>query len=178
VIVSGSFNLDWIEFEGPTGSGSVPAAPAGPSVRSRTASSVTVGWDGTGADRYAVRVDDRETTVPGDTTTATVAGLDPGAEYEIAVVALSGGTASPAATTTARTAADVAPIDGAEPTDPDGDGHYEDLNGSGDVDYDDVVTYFRRMDEPILTRHVGAYDYDGNGRIDYTDLVDLFEDVD
>ncbi len=71
-----------------------------------------------------------------------------------------------------------APIDGTTPTDPDGDGHYEDLNGSGDVDYDDVVTYFQHMDGDRMRADRRFYDYNDNGRIDYSDLIDLFEDVD
>ncbi len=69
------------------------------------------------------------------------------------------------------------PIDGATPTDPDGDGYYEDLNGNGNTDYDDVVTYFQNMEEPAMTDHTAAYDYNDNGRLDYTDLVDLFRET-
>ncbi|WP_226011525.1 serpin family protein [Halomicrobium salinisoli] len=67
--------------------------------------------------------------------------------------------------------------DGPAPTDPDDDGRYEDLNGNGEVDYDDVVTYFENMDESSMTDHVDAYDYNGNGDLDYADLVDLFGQV-
>ncbi len=79
---------------------------------------------------------------------------------------------------TLSVASTVARIDGTVPGDVDGDGHYEDLNGSGEVDYDDVVTYFRHMEEPTMTDHAAAYDYNDNGRVDYGDLIDLFEDVD
>nr|WP_226013533.1 family 43 glycosylhydrolase [Halomicrobium salinisoli] len=60
------------------------------------------------------------------------------------------------------------------PTDPDGDGLYEDLNGNGEADYSDVVDYFNNMDEPAMTDHADAYDYNGNGEVDFADLVDLF----
>ncbi|WP_226012616.1 family 43 glycosylhydrolase [Halomicrobium salinisoli] len=66
---------------------------------------------------------------------------------------------------------------GAAPTDPDGDGLYEDLNGNGEVDYSDVVSYFETMDDPAMTDNVAAYDYNGNGEVDFADLVDLFEQV-
>ncbi|WP_226012377.1 cellulase family glycosylhydrolase [Halomicrobium salinisoli] len=68
----------------------------------------------------------------------------------------------------------VEPIDGTMPTDPNGDGLYEDLNGNGEADYSDVVRYFNNMDEPAMTNHTAAYDYNGNGEIDFADLVDLF----
>ena len=69
------------------------------------------------------------------------------------------------------------PVDGTRPADPDGDGDYEDLNANGRVDYDDVVTYFRFMEEAVLREHPGAYDYNDDDRIDYSDLVALFDAV-
>ncbi|WP_263654312.1 RICIN domain-containing protein [Halomicrobium urmianum] len=63
------------------------------------------------------------------------------------------------------------------PTDPDGDGLYEDLNGNGEADYADVVDYFDNMEDLSMTDHTDAYDYNGNGEIDFADLVELFEEV-
>ncbi|WP_226011996.1 hypothetical protein [Halomicrobium salinisoli] len=63
------------------------------------------------------------------------------------------------------------------PTDPDGDGEYEDINGNGEVDYDDVVTYFDNMESDAMTDNAEYYDYNGNGEVDYADLVDLFGEV-
>ncbi|WP_225335036.1 endo-1,4-beta-xylanase [Halomicrobium urmianum] len=63
------------------------------------------------------------------------------------------------------------------PTDPDGDGLYEDLNGNGEVDYDDVVTYFENVESDAMTGNADAFDYNGNGGVDYADLVELFEQV-
>ncbi|WP_226023893.1 endo-1,4-beta-xylanase [Halomicrobium salinisoli] len=63
------------------------------------------------------------------------------------------------------------------PTDPDGDGLYEDLNGNGEADYSDVVDYFNNMEDPSMTDHVDAYDYNGNDEIDFADVVDLFGQV-
>jgi endoglucanase len=70
----------------------------------------------------------------------------------------------------------VEPIDGTVPQDNNGDDQYEDLNANGEVDFDDVVTYFEHMDEPVITDHA-AYDYNGNQRIDYNDLVSLFDEL-
>jgi mannan endo-1,4-beta-mannosidase len=70
----------------------------------------------------------------------------------------------------------VEPIDGVMPTDPDGDGLYEDLNANGNIDFDDAVTYFEHMDDPTITDHA-AYDYNANGQIDYADLVELLTNV-
>ncbi|WP_226022725.1 cellulase family glycosylhydrolase [Halomicrobium salinisoli] len=63
-------------------------------------------------------------------------------------------------------------------TDPDDDGLYEDLNGNGEVDYDDVVEYFGEMESDGMQRNVEYYDYNGNDQIDYADVVDLFTQVD
>ncbi len=63
------------------------------------------------------------------------------------------------------------------PTDPDGDGLYEDLNGNGRKDFNDVVLFFNNLEwiagnEPRL-----GFDFNGNGRIDFADIVKLFEEV-
>ncbi len=69
----------------------------------------------------------------------------------------------------------VAPIDGTTPRDVNDDGRYMDLNGNGEIDFDDVVTYFGHMDDPAMTDNAAAYDYNGNGEVDFADLVTLFE---
>lgn len=61
------------------------------------------------------------------------------------------------------------------PTDPDGDGEYEDMNGNGETDFDDMVTYFNDMDEPYIRNNVSKYDFNANGGIDFDDLIELFE---
>lgn len=62
------------------------------------------------------------------------------------------------------------------PTDPDGDGYFEDVNGNGAVDFDDVVAYYQHMDWMESNGMVGIspYDYNNNGRIDYDDVVTLY----
>ncbi len=68
-------------------------------------------------------------------------------------------------------------VDGVEVNDPDGDGDYEDLNGNGETDFQDVVEYFDHMDDPAVTDNVDAFDYNGNDEIDFADLVELFREV-
>ena len=64
------------------------------------------------------------------------------------------------------------------PTDPDGDGLYEDINGNGRMDFDDVVQFFKYLEwteanqaNPLL------FDFNTNGRIDFDDIRKLFNEV-
>jgi PKD repeat protein len=63
------------------------------------------------------------------------------------------------------------------PADPDGDGLYEDVNGNGRLDFDDVVVFYQNMDWVRDNSRVGIapYDFNGNGRIDFDDIVQLFQ---
>ena len=63
------------------------------------------------------------------------------------------------------------------PTDPDGDGIYEDLNGNGRLDFADVVLYFNQMKWIKDNNLVCAFDLNGNGRIDFADIVALFNEI-
>jgi secreted PhoX family phosphatase len=63
------------------------------------------------------------------------------------------------------------------PTDPDGDGRYEDLNGNGRMDYDDVKLLFENIDSDSVTLNKAAYDFNENGKLDYDDVVSLYEEV-
>jgi PKD repeat protein len=63
------------------------------------------------------------------------------------------------------------------PTDPDGDGIYEDLNGNGRLDFADVVLYFNQMEWIAANEPVTAFDLNGNGRIDFADIVKLFGEI-
>ncbi len=60
------------------------------------------------------------------------------------------------------------------PTDTDGDGRYEDVNGNGREDFADVVLYFNQMGWIAANEPVAAFDLNGNGRIDFADVVALF----
>ena len=68
-------------------------------------------------------------------------------------------------------------VDGRLPADPDGDGVYEDVNGDGEVNYSDVVTFFEHVRDPAVRDHGVAYDFDGDGDATYNDVVVLFEEL-
>jgi len=63
------------------------------------------------------------------------------------------------------------------PTDPDGDGLYEDLNGNGKAGFADVVLFFQQLDWIVANEPVSAFDFNGNGRIGFDDIVRLFKEV-
>jgi 2',3'-cyclic-nucleotide 2'-phosphodiesterase (5'-nucleotidase family) len=65
-------------------------------------------------------------------------------------------------------------VSGRSPTDSDGDGLYEDVNGNGRADYDDVVVLFENLNREAITANAAAYDFNGNGRLDYDDVVELY----
>jgi secreted PhoX family phosphatase len=66
---------------------------------------------------------------------------------------------------------------GASPTDPDGDGLYEDVNGNGRVDYEDVQLLFDELDSNTVTSNARAFDFNQNDRLDFDDIVTLFGEV-
>jgi peptidoglycan/xylan/chitin deacetylase (PgdA/CDA1 family) len=63
------------------------------------------------------------------------------------------------------------------PTDPDGDGLYEDLNGNARLDFNDIVVMFNQMQWIEVNEPVSAFDFNGNGRIDFNDIVVLFGEI-
>ncbi|GAB3668269.1 alkaline phosphatase PhoX [Halopiger thermotolerans] len=65
---------------------------------------------------------------------------------------------------------------GNAPTDPDGDGKFEDVNGNGRFDYDDIVVLFEHLEDDAVQLNEAAYDFNENGRIDYDDVVELYEE--
>jgi len=66
---------------------------------------------------------------------------------------------------------------GSPPTDPDGDGRFEDVNGNGRLDYDDVVLLFQEFDSDAVRMNEEAYDFNENGRLDFDDIVALYEEI-
>ncbi|HMK45270.1 MAG TPA: PKD domain-containing protein [Methanocella sp.] len=62
------------------------------------------------------------------------------------------------------------------PTDPNGDGLYEDINGNRRLDFNDVVEFFEHMNWVKDNKNVGVkpYDFNGNGKVDYDDVVVLY----
>ncbi len=63
------------------------------------------------------------------------------------------------------------------PTDPDRDGLFEDLNGNGLIDFDDVVEFFKYFEWIENNYGVNPVDFNLNGRIDFDDIVELFKEV-
>jgi len=61
------------------------------------------------------------------------------------------------------------------PTDPDGDGLYEDINGNGGIDFNDVVMLFNYLEWVESNQPITNFDFNGNGRIDFNDIIKLFE---
>jgi len=66
---------------------------------------------------------------------------------------------------------------GNAPTDPDGDGLYEDVNGNGRLDYEDIEILFSNFDSDSVTMNKSAYDFNENGQLDFDDIVSLYEEV-
>jgi secreted PhoX family phosphatase len=66
---------------------------------------------------------------------------------------------------------------GRAPTDLDGDGRYEDVNGNGRLDYDDVVLLFEEFDSEAVRLNETAFDFNENGKLDFDDVVTLYEET-
>ncbi len=62
-------------------------------------------------------------------------------------------------------------------SDPDKDGRYEDLNGNGRLDLQDLVMMFRNIDGLATSNLTGQVDYNTNGRVDFADVVLLFTEL-
>jgi PKD repeat protein len=60
------------------------------------------------------------------------------------------------------------------PSDPDGDGRYEDLDGNGVTDFSDVVLFFNQMDWISEDEPAGLFDFNQNGRVDFDDVIRVF----
>lgn len=54
---------------------------------------------------------------------------------------------------------------------------FEDVNGNGRIDFDDVVVLFNNTEDTAVTDNVEAFDFNDNGRIDFDDVVDLKQRV-
>jgi len=77
------------------------------------------------------------------------------------------------------TASACKPLPGisSSPRDLNGDGRYEDVNGNGHTDFNDVVLFFNNMDWVTTDEPVSAFDFNRNGHIDFNDVVLLFNQV-
>jgi PKD repeat protein len=60
------------------------------------------------------------------------------------------------------------------PTDQDGDGLYEDVDGNGRIGFNDVVVYYTNLQFVEDKQPLEAFDYDGNGRIGFNDVIVLY----
>jgi len=63
------------------------------------------------------------------------------------------------------------------PTDPDGDGLYEDINGNNRKDFNDVVIFFKYLEWVKDNQPIDPFDFNGNQRIDFDDVVKLFRKI-
>jgi PKD repeat protein len=63
------------------------------------------------------------------------------------------------------------------PTDPDGDGLYEDVDGNGIIGFNDVVVYYANLRFVEENEPLEAFDYDGNGKIGFNDVIMLYGEV-
>jgi PKD repeat protein len=61
------------------------------------------------------------------------------------------------------------------PTDPDGDGVYEDVNGNGAFTLADVTALFANTDSAAVTENPAAFDVNGNGEFTLADVTALFD---
>ncbi|MFB6228800.1 MAG: Hvo_1808 family surface protein [Halobacteriales archaeon] len=63
------------------------------------------------------------------------------------------------------------------PTDPDGDGFHEDINGNGEVNVVDVQAMFVHRDDPAMTENPQLFDFSGNDEVDIVDVQALFAEI-
>ncbi|QOS12860.1 uncharacterized protein HfgLR_13660 [Haloferax gibbonsii] len=98
----------------------------------------------------------------------TVLGSEPGTEYDV-------GSESGAALT--AVALETVGASDAVPTDPDGDGTFEDINGDGNVTVSDVQAMFANRNSPGITDNADAFDFSGNGEVNIVDVQRLFVEI-
>ncbi|NUB90754.1 DUF839 domain-containing protein [Haloterrigena sp. SYSU A121-1] len=67
--------------------------------------------------------------------------------------------------------------EGRAPTDLNGDGRFEDVNGNGRLDYQDVTLLFENLEGDAVQLNEAAFDFNDNGRIDYDDVVALYDEL-
>jgi len=64
-----------------------------------------------------------------------------------------------------------------QPTDPDGGGLYDDINGDGESDVVDVQALFSNLDDEAIQSNPSAFDFNGDGSVDVVDVQKLFNEV-
>jgi len=60
------------------------------------------------------------------------------------------------------------------PTDPDSDGLYEDINGNGRWDFQDLVLFFQHLTWCNANQPITLFDWNSNGRCDFDDVFRLW----
>jgi parallel beta-helix repeat protein len=83
--------------------------------------------------------------------------------------------ATPTATITDKQSDPIKPIGTltTPPRDLNGDHRYEDVNGDGKFNFDDVVTLYNDLDSITDPAQIIAFDFNANARIDFGDVVKL-----
>ncbi|PSQ10069.1 cell surface protein, partial [Halobacteriales archaeon QS_7_68_65] len=62
------------------------------------------------------------------------------------------------------------------PTDPDGDGLYEDVNGDGELTQADAQALYDNLDDPTVQNNVDAFDFNGDGSVTQADAQALYDE--
>lgn len=72
----------------------------------------------------------------------------------------------------------ASPVGGADakPTDPDGDGVYEDVDGDGSLTVADVQRLFAYRSGATVTNNTEQFDFDGDDDVDMMDIRALYEE--
>ncbi len=63
------------------------------------------------------------------------------------------------------------------PTDPDGDGLYEDINGDSKSDIVDVQALFKNQENETIQNNANAFDFNGDGTVNVVDVQKLFSEM-
>jgi hypothetical protein len=63
------------------------------------------------------------------------------------------------------------------PTDPDGDGVYEDVNGDGTPNVNDAQALFANLDDPVVQAGDGTFDFNDDGSVNVNDAQALFAEL-
>jgi hypothetical protein len=68
-------------------------------------------------------------------------------------------------------------VDDRPATDPDGDGVYEDVDGSGSFNIADVSQYLQRLEDPTVQSNPDAFDFDASGSVNIADVTALLRQL-
>ncbi|GAB3028557.1 PQQ-dependent sugar dehydrogenase [Natronobiforma cellulositropha] len=68
-------------------------------------------------------------------------------------------------------------LNGYEPGPYDGSDLYYDVTGDGNLGFNDVVTFFEHVNDPVVQNNPQYFDFSGSGSVGFNDVVALFEQV-